>query len=101
MEYIKVFWTHNLPDEPAIIFYEVDTQDERFAKRSIEMFRDRSTRNIPDLYTDVIEAMPIPTIGAFNSDIYGEEFHAYVITKEKFEEIWNRLYKVDGESRNI
>ncbi len=89
MEYIKLFWTHNLPEEPTIIFYEVNIEKERLAERSIDMFRDGSTQNIWDPYADVIEIVAIPTVEAFNTDAYGKEFHACLITKEEFERIWN------------
>lgn len=95
MEYIKLFWAHHLPEEPTIILYEVDIENERFAKRSIDIFRDGSTQNIPDLYADVIEVVPILTVEEFNSIEYGEEFQACLITKEEFEEVWNGLYKAD------
>ena len=35
---------------------------ERLALRSIDIFADGSTRNIPDLYDGVIEITPIPTV---------------------------------------
>ncbi len=53
------------------------------------MFRDGSTQNIWDPYADVIEIVAIPTVEAFNTDAYGKEFHACLITKEEFERIWN------------
>lgn len=91
MEYIKVFWEHDLAEEPTIILYEVNTENERLAERSIDMFRDGRTKNIPDLYAGVIEIMPIPTVEELNSDTYGEAFHACQITKEEFEKIWEGL----------
>ena len=90
MEYIKLFWEHDLEDEPTIILYEVNTENERLAERSIDLFRDGRTNPIPDLYADVIEIVPIPTVEEFNSDIYGEEFRACLISKEEFEKVWNR-----------
>ena len=83
------------------MLYEVNTENEWFAERSIDIFRDGSTQNIPDLDADVIEAVPIPTVEKFNSIEYGEEFQACLITKEEFEQIWNGLYKADGGSGNI
>lgn len=91
MEYIKVFWEHDLEDEPTSILYEVNTQNERLAERSIDIFRDGRTKNIPDLYAGVIEITPIPTVEEFHSGTYGEAFHACQITKEEFEKIWEGL----------
>lgn len=90
MEYIKLFWEHDLADEPAIILYEVNTENERIAERSVDIFRDGSTNHISDPYAGAIEITPIPTVEEFNSNTYGEEFRACQITKEEFEKVWNR-----------
>lgn len=89
MEYLKLFWEHELDREPVIILYEVNLDDERLAIRSIDIFVDRSTKNIDDLYADAIEITSIPTVDEFNSHIWGEEFRACLIDKEEFEKIWN------------
>ena len=52
-EYIKLFWKDAPEGEPPIILYEVDTENERLALRSIDIFLDEHTRNIDDLYEDV------------------------------------------------
>ena len=49
IEYIKLFWEDAPEGEPPVIFYEVDTENERLAHRSIDIFADGHTRNIPDL----------------------------------------------------
>ena len=98
MEYIKLFWKSAPEGEPPIILYEVDTGNERLALRSIDIFADGSTRNIPDLYDGAIEITPVPTVEELNSHVWGEEFHACVIEKAEFEAIWeNRTY--DGDFR--
>lgn len=55
IEYIKLFWEGAPEGEPAVILYEVDTENERLALRSIDIFADCRTRNIPDLYDGAIE----------------------------------------------
>ena len=87
MEYIKLFWEGAPEGEPPVILYEVDTENERLALRSIDIFADSHTRNIPDLYDGVIEVLPIPTAEEFNAHIWGEEFRACVIEKAEFEAI--------------
>ena len=88
MEYIKLFWEGAPEGEPPVILYEVDTENERLARRSIDIFADSHTRNIPDLYDGVIEVLPIPTAEEFNAHIWGEEFHACIIEQAEFESIW-------------
>ena len=99
MEYIKLFWENAPEGEPPVILYEVDTESERLALRSIDIFADGHTRNIDDLYDGVIEIVPIPTVEELNAHVWGEEFHACVMEKAEFEAIWeSRTY--DGETRN-
>lgn len=88
MEYLKLFWEHEFNGEPVIILYEVNSDNERLAVRSIDIFADGSTNNIDDLYEDVIEIVSIPTVDELNSHIWGEEFFACLIQKEEFEKIW-------------
>ena len=93
IEYIKLFWEGAPGEEPPVILYEVDTENERLAHRSIDIFADGSTRNIPDLYDGAIEITPIPTVEELNTHVWGEEFHACVIEKAEFEAIWqNHTY---------
>ena len=88
IEYIKLFWEGAPEGEPSVILYEVDTENERLALRSIDIFADGHTRNIPNLYDGVIEILPIPTAEEFNAHVWDEEFHACVIKKSEFETIW-------------
>lgn len=88
-EYIQLFWEHELDNEPKVILYEVNLENERLALRSIDIFANRITSNIDDLYKDVIEIVPIPTVEEFNSHIWGKEFFARLITEKEFEEVWD------------
>ena len=88
MEYIKLFWEGAPEGEPPVILYEVDTEHERLAFRSIDIFAGVRTHNIPDLYDGAIEITPIPTVEEFNAHVWGEEFHACLIEKTEFEAVW-------------
>ena len=71
----------------------MDTENERLAHRSIDIFADGRTHNIPDLYDGAIEIMPVPMVEELNAHVWGEEFHACVIEKAEFEAIWeSRFY---------
>ena len=89
MEYIQLFMEYESDDMPVVYSYEVDLKDDRFALRAIEVFIDREVKRYEDLYSDVIEACPIPTVDEFNAKVWGEGFWATMISKEKFDEIWN------------
>ena len=93
IEYIKLCWEGAPEGEPAVILDEEDTENERLAHRSIDIFADGRTHNIPDLYDGVIEITPIPTVEELNAHVWGEEFHACIIDKTEFEAIWeSRFY---------
>ena len=87
IEYIKLFWESAPEEEPSVILYEVDTENERLALRSIDIFADGRTRNIPDLYDGAIEITPIPAVEELNTYVWGEEFHACVIEQAGFKAI--------------
>ena len=88
MEYIKLLWEDAPEGEPLVILYEGDTGNERLALRSIDIFEDGSTCNIPDLYDGASEITLIPTVEELNAHVWGEEFNACVIEKAEFESIW-------------
>ena len=79
IEYIKLFWEGAPEGEPVVILYEIDTDHDRLALRSID---------IEDFYADVLEITPIPTVEELNAGVWGEEFRAYLIDKADFEKVW-------------
>ena len=95
IEYIKLFWAGAPEGEPSVILYEVDTENEWLVLRSIDIFADGRTRNIPDLYEGAIEITPIPTVEELNAHIWGEEFRACAIEKAEFE-AGGHMYVVAG-----
>ena len=100
IEYIKLFWEDAPEGEPSVILYEVDIENERLALRSIDIFADGRTRNIPDLYDGAIEITPIPTVEELNARVWGEKLHACIIEQAEFETIWESCFYggVLGES---
>lgn len=78
----------------------MDTENERLALRSIDIFADGRTRNIPDLYDGAIEITPIPTVEELNARVWGEKLHACIIEQAEFEAIWESCFYggVLGES---
>ena len=73
IEYIKLFWEGALEGEPVVILYEIDTDHDRLALRSIDVFPDRRTKK---------------TVEELNAGVWGEEFRAYLIDKADFEKVW-------------
>ena len=88
LEYLKVSWSHSYPDEPELIFYEVDLANNRQCLRSIELFANGSIKSINNLYEQAIEITPIPTLNEINQGIWGEELTATAITQEEFNSLF-------------
>lgn len=88
IEYIKLFMEYEAEDMPVVYFYEVDLDDARFCRRAIEIYPNRQVDLIADLYSNVIEAVPIPPKEEFDSHMWGNKFQAYMIAQEEFEKIW-------------
>lgn len=93
-EYIKIFWNHESTEDPIIIPYEIDTDNERLVTRSIDIFLERTANNIEDFYARVLEIVPIPKVEELNNGIWGTEIQACFIDKDEFDETWiNLTYK--------
>lgn len=90
IEYIKLYWLDASTDDPCIILYEVNTDNDRLAMRSIDIFADGTSTNIDDLYATAIEITPIPTVEEINRHEWGENFKAELIDKDEFEAIWDK-----------
>lgn len=103
IEYIKVFADYESDDMPVVYFYEVDLANERLALRAIEVFTNRQVESINDLYRNVVEVVPIPTVEELNSKVWGDGFCATVISREEFEKIWNNDFyygNLEQQSKN-
>lgn len=87
-EYIKLFWEDAPEGELPVILYEVDTGPERLARRSIDIFADGRTCNIPDLSDGAIEITSIHTVEELNAHVWGEEFRACLMEQAEFEAVW-------------
>lgn len=89
IEYIQLFMQYESDDMPVVFFYEVDLKNNRFCLREIEVFVNGEVKLDDNLYDDVIEVCPIPTVDELNAKIWGEGFYAAIISREEFNEIWN------------
>jgi len=85
-EYIKFYWEYICDDTPVVIFYEVDTQNERYATRITEIFADRKAVPVIEDGFEFITEEPVPTVEEINKE---DEFYAEIISKENFEKAYN------------
>lgn len=90
-EYIKWFWKYIDDETPVLLFYEVDLENERYATRMAEVFYDMVVKPVIEEGFDFVTEAPIPTVEEINCE---PEFCAEIISKEKFEEVYNsKKYK--------
>ncbi|HTR42342.1 MAG TPA: non-canonical purine NTP pyrophosphatase [Pseudomonadales bacterium] len=86
--YICVKWIHSFPDEPVWLYSEIDA--DRREIRKVEIFADGRYG-----YASIIESggetrlgeLPVPPLIEIAND---PQFEPVEITKEKFEEVWQR-----------
>jgi hypothetical protein len=88
MKYLRVGWKHQHPDEPVILYSELD--DNRFEVRKIEVFR-----NGRHGYASAegasggtkLGVIAVPELGDIAKD---SQFEPVEITREEFEAAWAR-----------
>jgi hypothetical protein len=86
MIYLRVRWKHSLPDEPILLFSELD--DARNEVRKVEVFADGRRG-----FSSAVEAFggsrmsdePIPSLAEIGLD---PEFEPVEISAEEFEQFW-------------
>ena len=90
MQYIKVEWKHGHPDEPAILYSELD--DDRWERRKVEVFADGRLGFADDDDQTVatntrLSIEPIPPLDEIAAD---PQFKPVSISAEEFSAIWAR-----------
>jgi hypothetical protein len=89
MQYIKVAWKHAHPDEPVLLYSELD--DARWEIRKVEVFRDGllgyASRKDPLRGSTGLSVEQVPALSKIASI---PEFEPAEITRAEFEEIWRQ-----------
>jgi hypothetical protein len=91
MIYILVKWLHNLPDEPVLLYSELDNK--RYEIRKVEIYRDGQigyASNDEAFGSTRLGESPVPHINEIAKD---KQFKPITITKEEFESIWDKRGK--------
>ncbi|MDE5946118.1 MAG: hypothetical protein K2G63_02245 [Oscillospiraceae bacterium] len=85
-EYMKFYWEYICDEDPVVIFYEIDLENERYATRMTEVFKNRKSIPVIEEDFEFITEEPIPTAEEINKE---DEFYAEIISKEEFEMAYN------------
>lgn len=87
MIYILVKWIHSFPDDPVLLYSELDAF--RFETRKIEVFRDGKigyASEYEEFGSTKLGTDPVPEISEIAKN---PEFEPIEISKDEFEKIWS------------
>lgn len=89
MQYIKIIWSHNVPEDPILYYLEID--DEREEVRKIEIFSDGSASYASletEVGTEILRVEKVPSIKDLNNR---PDFRAFSIDPSEFEQLWAKV----------
>jgi hypothetical protein len=90
MIYMRVEWLHDEPGDPVLLFSEIG--EDGYETRKVEVFRDGAMTYADEEsstgQTWLGEA-PVPPIEEIAANT---EFRPHAITRDEFEEIWDRAH---------
>lgn len=90
--YQKVLWHHDLPDEPVVLYSEIESG---FEVRKVEVYRDGRhdyADRSQSTGTTMLGEKLMPDVDEIDQD---PEFSAVAIVAEEFEEVWQRAVQDD------
>jgi hypothetical protein len=91
MQYIKVTWKHMHPDDPILLYSELD--DDRWEVRKVEIFRHGSAGYASRTESKGSTRLGIEAIPSLSKIASDPEFEPAEITREEFEEVWLRALR--------
>jgi hypothetical protein len=86
MSYLLVKWNHEHPDEPVVLYSELD--ERRTERRKIDIFPDRRwgyADEQEEVGGTILGEAPTPSIEQINAD---PQFDAKEIEEAEFEKLW-------------
>ena len=89
MQYLKVEWLHEKPNDPVELYSEID--EERWELRKIEVYSDGHAGcadRAQEHGGTRLGVEPLPSIAEIASD---SQFRPAVIDQREFEDIWRRF----------
>jgi hypothetical protein len=88
MKYLKVYWRHDRPKDPIVIYSEID--EHGWENRKVELFLDgRADYADPERATGEtwLSLEPLPTLASIAAQ---GQFEPVEISREEFETEWNK-----------
>ncbi len=91
MKYIKVKWIHQLPDEPVLLFSELDNYF--FEKRKVEVFADGSAFFASEAENQGDTGLSIEPLPSLEEIGFDPQFEPEEITASEFEKVWEAAHE--------
>jgi hypothetical protein len=95
MQYIRVLWKHTHPDDPTLLYSELD--EARWEVRKVEVFRDGRLGYASGTDSKGNTWLGIEPVPALSEIALDPQFEPAEIPKDEFEEIWLRAVGVSGQ----
>ena len=96
MIYLRCRWKHSFPDEPILLYSELD--DERWEHRKVEIFAD-GRMAYADRHRESgdtgLGLVPVPPLAEIAAD---PQFDPAEISKAEFELVWNDAVSKSGKT---
>ncbi len=86
MRYIKCEWLHEHPEEPVLLYSELN--DDRYEVRKVERYVDGRTgfsSPAAESLGTLLGSVPVPEIAEINAD---RQFRCVEIARSEFEQVW-------------
>ena len=94
-KYIKVFWHHSSPDEPTVLYSEIDK--DRWERRKVYVFRDGNfgyASDTEETNSVRLSIEPLPTLSEIGADA---QFDPREIEKQEFDDVWSKAHLASHE----
>ena len=88
MKYVRVGWRHQHPDEPVILYSELD--DNRIEVRKVEVFRDGRCGYASAERASGGTKLGIVAVPELSEIAADPQFEPVEITRDEFEAVWAR-----------
>jgi hypothetical protein len=88
MKYLRVAWKHQHPDEPVLIYSELD--ERRCEVRKVEVFRDARVGHASSVRSHGGTGLGIVAVPELNVIAEDAQFEPAEIMAEEFEEVWRQ-----------
>jgi hypothetical protein len=98
MQYIRVAWKHTSPDDPILLYSELD--DARWEVRKVEVFRSGKLGHACAESSSASTGLGSVPVLPLREIALDREFEPVEITQQEFEDIWQIALRPDRDRQS-